>query len=319
MKEYFPNTSVGIYHSKEKILGDIMIVVIHSACGAEEYVFPDEVTKDINGKTIRKPVKFTVAEFFNRFGFVIFDESHKYCSPEFSKVYTRCQSMYMLGLSATPGERQDGFDPLTYWHVGQLVDIATLIPNLLQDEPFNTKILGIKYSGSPEYTAYKSNDHGMFDNNATLIQMMEDPHRLDIIIPILEFLNEQKRNIYIFSDRLEYLNIIRRELFERLRKSGSLIADTLDCDLIKFMREKPDYKTYVQNLQTEIKDRYAKYAIYEKAGVSYFLLINPETEMVQLFVLEDGEYILKQEGHDFTYRFDLDGGCSAEIDFNEIW
>jgi Uma2 family endonuclease len=71
--------------------------------------------------------------------------------------------------------------------------------------------------------------------------------------------------------------------------------------------------------QTEIKDRYAKYAIYEKAGVSYFLLINPETEIVQLFLLEDGEYILKQEGHDFTYRFDLDGGCSAEIDFNEIW
>jgi superfamily II DNA or RNA helicase len=161
----------------------------------------------------------------------------------------------MLGLSATPGERIDGFDPLTYWNVGQLVDIAERIPNLLQDEPFNTKILGIKYSGSPDYTLYKSNDHGMFDNNATLIQMMEDPHRLNLIVSILEFLNNESRHVYIFSDRLEYLNIIRRALFDKLRKSNnSTISniDTLDEDLIKFMEDKPDYKTYFINLQNNI-------------------------------------------------------------------
>jgi Uma2 family endonuclease len=70
---------------------------------------------------------------------------------------------------------------------------------------------------------------------------------------------------------------------------------------------------------TAMKDRYAKYDIYEKQDVLYYLIINPETERVQLFVLEDGEYILKQEGHGFSYRFDFDEGCSAEIDFNEIW
>jgi Uma2 family endonuclease len=91
------------------------------------------------------------------------------------------------------------------------------------------------------------------------------------------------------------------------------------CTNIVYLDVPPHLVAEVISSQTEIKDRYAKYAIYEKAGVSYFLLINPETEMVQLFVLEGGEYILKQEGHDFTYRFDLDGGCSAEIDFNEIW
>ena len=258
-KSYFPNTTVGIYHSKEKILGQIMIVVIHSACGAEEYNFPDVVVQDpISGKPVKRAVKFTVPEFFSRFGFVIFDESHKYCSPEFSKVYTRCQAAYMLGLSATPGERIDGFDPITYWNVGQLVDIADLIPGLLQDEPFNTKILGIKYSGSPDFTSYKSNDHGMFDNNATLIQMMEDPHRLNLIVPVLEFLNEQKRNVYIFSDRLEYLNIIRRELFHSLRKTSDVKQiDTLDDDLIKFIKEKPDYQEYVKNLQEDINKQWS--------------------------------------------------------------
>lgn len=258
-KKYFPNTSVGIYHSKEKILGQIMIMVIHSACGADEYTFPDEIIKDpITGKNVRKSQKFTVQEFFNKFGFVIFDESHKYCSPEFSKVYSRCQSMYMLGLSATPGERIDGFDPLTYWNVGQLVDIATIIPGLLQDEPFNTKVLGIKYCGSPEYTLYKSNNHGMFDNNATLIQMMEDPHRLHLIVQILEFLNENKRNVYIFSDRLEYLNIVRRELFDTLRKKHTSFKslDTLDQEVMDFMKEKSDYKTYIQNVQNDVSKQW---------------------------------------------------------------
>lgn len=255
IKKYFPNTSVGIYHSKEKILGHIMIMVIHSACGADEYNFPDDIVKTHT----KRPQKFTIQEFFSRFGFVIFDESHKYCSPEFSKVYSRCQSTYMLGLSATPGERIDGFDPLTYWNVGQLVDIAALIPGLLQDDPFNTKILGVKFSGSPDYTIYKSNDHGMFDNNATLIQMMEDPHRLSLIVKTLEFLNENKRNVYIFSDRLEYLNIVRRELFDVLRKNhiSFQTLDTLDQEVMDFMKEKPDYKTYVQILQADINKQWA--------------------------------------------------------------
>lgn len=260
-KKYFPDTSVGIYHSKEKKLGQIMIVVIHSACGADDYNFVEDVKDPHTGKLTKKQITISIPDFFNRFGFVIFDESHKYCSPEFSKVYSRCQSTYMLGLSATPGERIDGFDPITYWNVGQLVDVAALIPDLLQDEPFNTKILGIKYCGSPDYTVYKSNEYGMFDNNATLIQMMEDPHRLNLVVNILEFLYANNRNVYIFSDRLEYLNIIRRALFDKLRKSDALSIkklDTLDDDLIKFMENKPDYKNYALNLQKEINDKIAE-------------------------------------------------------------
>ncbi len=68
-----------------------------------------------------------------------------------------------------------------------------------------------------------------------------------------------------------------------------------------------------------LKDRYAKFHLYEKAGVPVFILVDPETEKVEVFELENGEYILKQEGHDFSYRFDFDEGCSAEIDFIEIW
>lgn len=239
VKKYFPNTSVGIYHSMSKILGDIMIVVVHSACGAEEY--------KIGGQT------FKIQEFYSKFGFAIFDESHKYCSPEFSKVFSRCQVTYMLGLSATPGERQDGFDPITYWNIGPLIDIKEKIPNLLNDEPFTTKILGIKYLGPPEFTIYRANESGMFDYDGTLTQMMDDPCRLKFIVPILEYLHDHKRNVYIFSDRLEYLSVLRRAFFASLRSKKKIRSvDTLDDDIIEFMKSRPSYETYVANLRASV-------------------------------------------------------------------
>jgi superfamily II DNA or RNA helicase len=249
-KKYFPNTSVGIYHSSKKILGKIMIIVIHSACGSDEYTFADSQTKT---KTI-----LSVSDFFGKFGLGIFDESHKYCSPEFSKVFSRCQFHIMMGLSATPGERQDGFDPITYMNVGPLIDIQEKIPSLLKDDPFTTQILGIKYIGPAEFTEYKISEHGMFDNNATLIQMMEDPYRLEMIVDILEFISKNKRHAYIFSDRLEYLSIIRRALFDRLRKSNNLpinMIETLDDEIIEFMKSQPVYEKYCKELTESINSK----------------------------------------------------------------
>lgn len=81
----------------------------------------------------------------------------------------------------------------------------------------------------------------------------------------------------------------------------------------------PHLVAEVISSHTAIKDRYAKYDIYEKQDVPYYLIIDPEGEIVQLFVLEAGEYILKQEGHDFSFLFEFGDGCSAEIDFGEIW
>jgi Uma2 family endonuclease len=55
-----------------------------------------------------------------------------------------------------------------------------------------------------------------------------------------------------------------------------------------------------------MKDRHTKFNLYEKAGVEWYLLVNPETEIFQVFVLENGEYILKDEGHAFNFSFLLE-------------
>jgi hypothetical protein len=68
-----------------------------------------------------------------------------------------------------------------------------------------------------------------------------------------------------------------------------------------------------------MKDRHTKFNLYENAGVKWFLIVNPETEAVQVYELENGEYVLKDEGHAFNYLFELDEGCRIGVDFGEIW
>jgi len=38
-----------------------------------------------------------------------------------------------------------------------------------------------------------------------------------------------------------------------------------------------------------------------------------------VYVLENGEYVLKQKGREFQYGFRFEEGCEAAIDFAEIW
>jgi Uma2 family endonuclease len=70
---------------------------------------------------------------------------------------------------------------------------------------------------------------------------------------------------------------------------------------------------------TELKDRHTKFHLYEQAGVRYLLLINPEPETVQVYMLKNGEYQLMQEGHAFEFPFQLEEGCDIAVDFKEIW
>ena len=69
---------------------------------------------------------------------------------------------------------------------------------------------------------------------------------------------------------------------------------------------------------TALKDRHTKYAIYQSEKIPYYLIISPDTEEVEVFQLENGEYKLKNKSHSFEHQFDF-GTCSATIDFNKIW
>jgi len=86
-----------------------------------------------------------------------------------------------------------------------------------------------------------------------------------------------------------------------------------------FLDFTPKLVAEILSPSTAMKDRHTKFNLYESAGVKWFLIVNPETEVVQVYELENGEYVLKQEGHAFTHSFELEEGCRIGVDFGEIW
>jgi Uma2 family endonuclease len=87
----------------------------------------------------------------------------------------------------------------------------------------------------------------------------------------------------------------------------------------QFLDFTPKLVAEILSPSTAMKDRHTKFNLYEKAGVKWFLIVNPETEVVQVYELENEEYVLKQEGHAFTHSFELEEGCRIGVDFGEIW
>ena len=74
----------------------------------------------------------------------------------------------------------------------------------------------------------------------------------------------------------------------------------------------------VLSKSTAMKDKHLKYELYEKEGVKYYVIVDPDEKMAKLYKLFQGRYI--KEG-DFTkqaYRFEIEG-CEASFDFGKIW
>jgi Uma2 family endonuclease len=80
----------------------------------------------------------------------------------------------------------------------------------------------------------------------------------------------------------------------------------------------PVLVTEILSPSTALKDRHTKFALYEQQGIPYYLILSPEQEEVEVYVLENAKYSLKQKGKSFFWEFTLEEGCSATIDFSEI-
>lgn len=86
----------------------------------------------------------------------------------------------------------------------------------------------------------------------------------------------------------------------------------------KYLDFPPALVVEILSPATALKDRHSKYSIYESQAITYYLIISPDTEEVEVYKIRDGIYFLEQKGNNFSYQFSL-GGCTATIDFKEIW
>jgi len=86
-----------------------------------------------------------------------------------------------------------------------------------------------------------------------------------------------------------------------------------------FLDFPPSLVAEILSPSTALKDRHSKYELYQQAKVPYYLIISPDTEEVEIYVLEGDEYALKEKGKSISYTFTFEENCSATIDFGEIW
>jgi Uma2 family endonuclease len=81
---------------------------------------------------------------------------------------------------------------------------------------------------------------------------------------------------------------------------------------------KPALVAEVLSPATFMRDRNEKFKAYEAAGILYYLIIDPDREVTEVYEIKSGKYALIQKGKDISYSFNLDE-CTAAINFLEIW
>ena len=70
---------------------------------------------------------------------------------------------------------------------------------------------------------------------------------------------------------------------------------------------------------TQEKDRITKFQIYEGQGVKYYIIVDPDSQEVEVYQLKGGKYELAGKfQRDGEFIFDL-GECKAKLNFSKIW
>ncbi|MEO5649330.1 MAG: Uma2 family endonuclease [Ginsengibacter sp.] len=70
---------------------------------------------------------------------------------------------------------------------------------------------------------------------------------------------------------------------------------------------------------TALKDRISKFSIYEKFGIKYYLIVDPEKELVEIYFLTHSKYALQKFSPEIPFIFSLSDDCKIEVALKNIW
>lgn len=184
----FPDNTIGCYYGFKKSDGDIVVSIINSALK-----YPD----------------------YDKCGLVIYDEVHMYCSNKFADIFFKAQAQCCLGLTATPENRIDKFDPVARWGLGDVVFAATIPGWNFNDVKFTTSVTRVLYEGHPDYTKIIESAAGIVSVPLMVNQIQDDPYRNNVIVAYAIHLYNMDRNVFVFSDRRNHLHTLAKLLDDR--------------------------------------------------------------------------------------------------------
>lgn len=87
----------------------------------------------------------------------------------------------------------------------------------------------------------------------------------------------------------------------------------------KFLSKAPSVIFEILSPSTAQKDRTAKLELYEYAQVPYYVIVNPDNDTAEIYLLKDGKYnippkYVTKESFKFTFNT-----CKLNFDFSKIW
>ncbi len=213
------DTSIGFYYGGKHTLADIMIMVIDSSLH-DEFTFKN-----------MEPIPHL--QFWKRFGLIIYDECHSHANDSGKKIMQRAQAQCVLGLSATPDEHRMRFDQMVWWHLGPVLQTKELPGYNVSDEKYEAVVHEIQYHGHPNYTKIILNETlGSVDNARTINMICVDPARNKLILNCILDGLKMGLNIFVFSDRREYLDALQKMLDKYVKQNGKTLDGIEEGSLV---------------------------------------------------------------------------------------
>jgi Uma2 family endonuclease len=70
---------------------------------------------------------------------------------------------------------------------------------------------------------------------------------------------------------------------------------------------------------TALKDRHTKFSLYEKFGIKYYMIVDEEKELVEIYMLQDEQYALIPHLVDTPFAFTFSDDCKIDLLIRNIW
>jgi Uma2 family endonuclease len=86
-----------------------------------------------------------------------------------------------------------------------------------------------------------------------------------------------------------------------------------------FLDFPPSLVVEILSPSTALRDRHTKFDLYESTGVKYYIIVDAEKEIFELYELTNGKYVVKQKVANAPTLFDLDDDCSISVQLDEVW
>lgn len=87
----------------------------------------------------------------------------------------------------------------------------------------------------------------------------------------------------------------------------------------KFLDFPPSLVVEILSESTALKDRITKFSIYEKFGIKYYLIVDAEKEMVEIYALKDSKYEPQSFSAENNFTFSLSDDCNIDIIVKNFW